>query len=117
MNKISNERMSAFLETIISQVRTALFEREFDILKAWQENIEEASENEKDFPPMKLGIGSTVDLEKNTIETVLSFTVKHQSKISEALPDPSQPEFPEVKEMAKAMAKNLKKAGVKITVN
>lgn len=113
MSKLSNERMSAFLETITTQVRTALFEREADILRAWQENIEEAGENEKDFPPLKLCLGATVDLEKNTIETVLSFTVKHQSKISESLPDPDQPEFPEVKEMAK----NLKKAGAKITVN
>lgn len=52
---ISNERMSAFLDTIYEQVRETLHERADDMLKAWHENIEEAQANEKNFPPLKVG--------------------------------------------------------------
>jgi hypothetical protein len=90
---VSNERMSAFIETIVNQVREGLHEREDDILKAWHENIEEANANEKKFPPLKIGIASTVDLEAEKIETTVRFTATYQTSISEALPDPNQPEL------------------------
>lgn len=98
---ISNERMKAFVDTIVMQTREALVEREQDILRVWHENIEEAHENEKKFPPLKIGISATVDLENARIETVVSFTAKYSTTISTELPDPNQPELP-------AFAKNLK---------
>ncbi len=91
---ISNERMEAFNETIVDQVRELLSERQDDILKSWHENIEEAQEAEKDFPPLKLSIAVTVDLEGNAIESQVSFTTKYTSKIQARLPDPNQPELP-----------------------
>lgn len=98
MNKqISNERMAAFIQTIIRQVETQLHERSDNILGAWQENIEEAHNNEKDaLPPLKLSITATVDIEKCSISTQLSFTAKYTSTVSTPLPDPNQPELPGV---------------------
>lgn len=93
---ISNLRMAEFCNTIVRQTREALLEREEDILKAWHENIGEANENEDKFPPLKLGIAATVDLEANKIETVVTFTTRYKSTISEQLPDPNQPELPGV---------------------
>lgn len=94
MSHISNERMDAFLTTISEQVRTALHERSDDMLKAWHENIEEAQDNEKNFPPLKITMGATVDLEAVTIETTVGFVAKYQTKISARLPDPNQPDLP-----------------------
>ena len=82
--------MSEFISTIVRQVETCLVERESDILEAWHENIEEANENEKKFPPLKLSIASSVDLEANAIETSVSFTVKYTATVKDALPDPDQ---------------------------
>jgi len=87
---ISKSRMAEFCDTIVRQVRECLVEREEDILAAWHENIAEANENEKKFPPLKLSIAATVDLEANCIETTASFTVKYSSTIKEQLPDPNQ---------------------------
>jgi hypothetical protein len=91
MSTISNERMNAFIDMILSQARVVLHERADDILKAWHENIEEANENEKKFPPLKLGLSATVDLESATIETTLRFTAVYQSSLKAELPDPNQP--------------------------
>lgn len=95
--------MTAILATISKQVHTALQERGDDILKAWQESIYEANENEDKFPNLKLSMSATVDLDKSSIETSLTFTTRYKSTISEAIPDPNQPEFPAM-------------AGVKMTV-
>jgi len=85
--------MEAFIEKICEQVRTAMFERQDDILKAWQENIEEAANNELKFPPLKLGLSATVDIEANKITTTLGFTANYKSALSCQLPDPEQPEL------------------------
>lgn len=93
-NTISNGRLKMFCDTILTQAREALYERENDILRAWHENIEEANAAGKDFPPLKLAIGATVDIEANTIETTLRFTAVYQSKISGEIPDPNQLQLP-----------------------
>lgn len=110
-DKISNERMDAILETISEQVRYLLFERADDMLRAWHENIEEASENEDKFPPLKLSIASTVDLEASKIESSVTFTTRYKSTLSGELPDPDQMEFQSVKAAVdeQAMAKRIGK--------
>lgn len=93
MQKVSNERMDAFIVAIANQTKAALCERSEDLLKAWQENIEEAQENEKDFPPLKIGIAATVDLEADTVTTEIRFSVTYKCKLSSPLPDPNQPDL------------------------
>jgi len=95
MKTVSNDRMDSFIEAILKQARISLHERSDDMLRAWHENIEEAHEadEDKEAPPLKLGISATVDLGKNTVSTELKFTVNYKSKISEPLPDPNQPEI------------------------
>lgn len=93
---MTNERMQAFIDTIVKQTRELLENRADDILRAWNENIEEAHENEKNFPPLKIGISATVDIEAAKIETAIRFTAVYQSTISSALPDPNQLELPGV---------------------
>lgn len=91
---LSNARMDSFIDTITAQVGELLRERSADILRAWQENIEEAQESEKKFPPLKLAITGMVDLEGSKIETSVRFTATYQSILSATLPDPDQATLP-----------------------
>jgi hypothetical protein len=91
---ISNERMDAFISTITAQAGEIMAERSGDILKAWHENIQEATDNEDKFPPLKLSIAATVDLENAKIETSVTFTTRYKTSLASALPDPNQPELP-----------------------
>jgi hypothetical protein len=94
INTISEDRMDSFIEIIINQAREALQQRKSDMLRAWHENIEESNANEKKFPPLKLAISAAVDLEAATIETTVRFSATYQSTITSKLPDPEQPELP-----------------------
>lgn len=88
--------MGSFIDTIVNQSREAMMERLDDILRTWHENISESEVNDKKFPPLKISIGGTVDLEAEKIETTVRFSATYQSTISGSLPDPSQPELPGV---------------------
>ena len=90
---ITNERMVAFGNEITRQVRELISDRKADILHAWHENIEEAQSNEDKFPPLKLSIAATVDLEGAKIETALTFTTRYKTTTSSPLPDPNQPDL------------------------
>jgi hypothetical protein len=85
--------MIAFGNEITRQVRELISDREADILHAWHENIEEAQSNEDKFPPLKLSIAATVDLEGAKIETALTFTTRYKTTKSSPLPDPNQPDL------------------------
>ena len=91
---ITNDRMAQFVETITEQVRETLCERSDAILKSWGETIEEAVDNEGDFPKLKLGFATVVDLEANEIKTALKYSTAYKCEITTKLPDPNQPELP-----------------------
>jgi len=101
--------MRAFCDTIKSQVSELIDERADDMLEAWQESIAEANDNEAKFPPLKIGIAATVDLEKSVVKTVVSFAVKFQSELVAPLPDPDQPELPGVSPAEKYAADFVKR--------
>jgi len=88
--------MTAILETVAEQARELLHERAEKMLAAWNENIEEAHENDDDFPPLKLSVAVTVNLEKNNIETALAFTTRYKATTNCSLPDPDHPDLPGV---------------------
>ena len=114
---VGNERMEAFISSIAAQITQSLQARSDDMLAAWNENMEEATANEKNLPPLKLSIGATVDLEKGTIETVLKFTVTYQESLCEKLPDPNQPDLPGVEdEMSRSIEATMREAGIDVKV-
>lgn len=90
-NNITNDRMEAFISTIAKQAAVVMQERADDMLRAWQENIEEAQNNEGKFPVLKLSLSASVDLESARIETSLTFSTRYKCTVSAQLPDPSQP--------------------------
>ena len=113
---INHSRLKEFCDTILMQAREVLYDREEDILKAWHENIEEAQQSEKKFPPLKLALGATVNLEEGTIETTLRFTAVYQSSISAELPDPNQPELPSLAKAVQKFHQDMKQAGASVSI-
>lgn len=94
MKDINNQRLGQILDKAADQLKTLMHERGDDIQKAWNETIEEAHENEKDsLPALKLGLGVTVDLEDDSVESTIRFNCAYTSKVSSKLPDPNQPEL------------------------
>lgn len=87
---ISNTRMAQFAGQIVEQVKSLLAARESDMLKAWHENIQEATINEKPFPPLAIGISARIDLEAAKIETSLAFKANYKSTESAMIDDPNQ---------------------------
>lgn len=95
MKELSNERLEAICEIAAQQARELIFENAEEMLKVWNESCVEACENEEDkLPPLKAGLAITIDLEKDEVKTVHSFTRKYQTTSKERLPDPENPELP-----------------------
>lgn len=115
---ISNSRMDAFLETIAKQAHEALKERSDDILAAWHENMEEATNNEDKLPPLKLSIAATVDLEANKVETSITFTARYKTTISQQLPDPDQMELPMngIRSAVEEWVDGIRKSGASVSI-
>lgn len=88
------DRIDDYFNVILDQLRENMQVRQDDILKAWHENIAQANANEKKFPPLKLSISATVDLEENTIATTLKFSAIYTSTIGGEIPDPDQLQLP-----------------------
>lgn len=63
------------------------------ILAAWTE-AEVQAQLEDTKPKFKLSVGITLDLDKDTMDTDLSWSVKHHLSVSSTIPDPSQPDLP-----------------------
>lgn len=92
--EIDNDRMAQFIDMICDQLKTSMHDRASDMLKAWHENIEEAHEEQKGFPPLKLCLSASVDLEACRIETSVGFVAKYQSRLSMPIEDPNQAKLP-----------------------
>lgn len=90
ISTISNARMAQFAGQIVEQVKSLLSDRADDMLKAWHENIQEATDNEKPFPPLAIGISAKIDLEAAKIETSLAFKANYKSTESALIEDPNQ---------------------------
>ena len=97
MNEITNQRLGQILDQAAEQLKTLMHERVDDIQRAWNETIEEAHENEKEsLPALKIGLGVSVDLEDDSVESVIRFSCAYTSRVSSKLADPDQMELPVV---------------------
>lgn len=88
--------MNQKLEAIANKASTDLIalvkDGEEKILEAWNAAEEEGQLNECP-PKLKLSLAITLDLEKDAMETALSFGIKHKLSVSCSIPDPNQPEL------------------------
>jgi len=71
--------------------------------------------NESKFPPLKLSISATVDLQAAKIETTVRFTTTYSSTISAELPDPNQPDIPGIADAIGKFKKSIPD-GMSVTI-
>lgn len=85
--------MNAKLNAIATKASAALValvkESETKILEAWAACEEEAQDNET-TPKFKLGLSITLDLDKDSMETALTYGIKHKLTATCTIPDPNQ---------------------------
>lgn len=87
-----NQKLLAIAETAAKDLDAFIRESEEKILEAWSAAEAEALENDAK-PKFRLGFTITLDLDKDSMETVLAFGVRHKLSRDQSTPDPSQPEL------------------------
>jgi len=87
-----NPKLRAIATAFALDVPQLIHDAESEILKAWQQAEEEAQLNETNAK-FALSFGVSLDLEKDKMETKLSFSIRHSRTIDRAIPDPNQPEL------------------------
>lgn len=88
-----NPKLRAISTAFSYDIPQLISEAEEEILDSWNQCEQEAQDQET-APKFKLGFGVTLDLDKDTMETKLTFGTKHTKTISRAIPDPNQPSLP-----------------------
>jgi len=87
-----NEKLQSITEKAAADLVALVKDGEEKILEAWSACEEESQANET-APKFKLGLSITLDLDKDSMETALSFGIKHKLSVTCSIPDPSQPEL------------------------
>lgn len=89
---MKNTKLKAIAERAASDLAGLLNDGEDKILEAWREAEEQAGDDE--HPKLKLGYTVTLDLDKNHMESVLSFGIKYKLSCDSEIPDPNQVKLP-----------------------
>jgi len=89
-----NPKLRAIATTFALDVPQLIHDAESEILKAWQQAEQEAQLNESNAK-FGLSFAIALGLEKDKMETKLSFSVRHSRTIDRAIPDPKQMTFEE----------------------
>lgn len=87
-----NPKLKAIADKAASDLIQLITDGEEKILDAWN-NCEEEAQAQESTPKFKLGIALVLDLDKDTMQTSLSFGVKHTLTIAGGIPDPAQIEI------------------------
>ena len=87
-----NAKLHAIAEKAATDLQSLIEESEANILKAWDAAEQESQDNETP-PKFKLGLTITLDLDKDTMETALTYGIKHKLSVACTIPDPNQPDL------------------------
>lgn len=87
-----NPKLKAIADEAAENLKAYCKEHEDKILEAWHSVENEAAENEES-PKFKLGFAITLDLDKNTMENALTWSVRYKASGSMEIPDPNQPDL------------------------
>lgn len=84
-----NAKLKAIAEKAAENLQAYVKEYEDKILEAWN-SVEAESQEQDTKPKFKLGFAITLDLEKDQMETALSWNVKYKASSTNEIPDPDQ---------------------------
>lgn len=87
-----NEKLKLIANSACCDLAAMVQEKETEILEAWNQAEQEAQDQES-RPKFRLGFSITLDLDADSMETALAWSVRHKVTHDQAIPDPSQPEL------------------------
>ena len=90
---ISNAKLESIVAKAAEDLRQLVAEGEDKLLEAWNAAEQEAQENDTK-PVFRIGFTIALDLDKDGMESALTFGVRHKLTINSGIPDPNQMEFP-----------------------
>ena len=89
---MTNQKLKAIASKAALDLAALINEGEVKILEAWDACAQEAQDNET-APKFKMSLAITLDLDKDKMETTLSWGIKHKLTADSSIPDPSQPDL------------------------
>ena len=105
-----NPKLRAIATAFALDVPQLVHDAENEILAAWAQAEDEAQLNETSAK-FGLSFAVSLDLEKDKMETKLSFSVRHSRSIDRAIPDPNQPELTDFEKAEQANLEEIRKLG------
>jgi hypothetical protein len=84
-----NAKLEAITTKAASDLTALVADGESKILEAWNSAEAEAQDNDT-APKFRLTLSISLDLDKDTMETALSFGVRHKLSVNRQIPDPNQ---------------------------
>lgn len=87
-----NQKLEAIAIRAAADLVALFKDGEPKIMEAWIATEEEAALTDAK-PKFKLGLSITFDMDKDIMDTALSFGIKHTLSLNSKIPDPSQPEL------------------------
>ena len=87
-----NPKLSAISTEAAANLTAFIEEKEDEILKAWDAAVVEAQDQEAK-PKFRLGFTITLDLDRDSMETALAWSVRHKVSREQTIPDPEQLEL------------------------
>jgi hypothetical protein len=88
-----NQKLEAISDKAAADLQAYIKEHEDKILEAWNNAEQEAQDNEA-TPKFKLGFGISLDLDKDTMETALTWGIKFKASRTTQIPDTNQVALP-----------------------
>lgn len=88
-----NPKLYAIAKEAAENLQDLVKNHEEKILEAWHACEAEAQDQES-APKFKLALSITLDLERDQMETALSFGIRYKASRDQQIPDPAQTDLP-----------------------
>lgn len=89
---MNNPKLTAISDRACNDLAGFIAEAEEKLLEAWNSCAQEAQDNETK-PKFRMAMSITLDLDLDTMETALTFGVRHKLSRDGQIPDPAQTEL------------------------
>lgn len=88
-----NPKLAAIAREAAENLQDLVKNHEDKILEAWHACEQEAQDQES-APKFRLALSITLDLDRDQMETALSFGIRYKASRDQQIPDPNQADLP-----------------------
>lgn len=88
-----NAKLASIANEAAENLKDLVRNHEEKILEAWNAAEQEAQDNETK-PKFRMSLAITLDLDRDNMETALSFGIRYKASRDQTIPDPEQIKLP-----------------------